>query len=58
MSVSGFLRIFGLQIDEVTWSWRKLHNDELHNLHPPTNIVMMMKSGTIRWAGHVAHWKR
>jgi hypothetical protein len=34
-------------------SWRKLHNDELHNLYSSSNIVRVIKS-RIRWAGHVA----
>jgi hypothetical protein len=34
--------------------WRKLHNEELHNLYSPPNIIRMNKSRTIRWAGHVA----
>jgi hypothetical protein len=35
-------------------SWRKLHNDELHNLHSSTNIVRAIKSRWMRWAGRVA----
>jgi hypothetical protein len=35
-------------------SWRKLHNDELHSLYSSLNIVRMIKSGRMRWAGHVA----
>jgi hypothetical protein len=35
-------------------SWRKLHNDELHSLHSSPNIVRMIKSRRMRWAGHVA----
>jgi hypothetical protein len=37
-------RIFGPKRDEVTGDWRKLHNEELHNLHSPSNIIRMMKS--------------
>jgi hypothetical protein len=36
-------------------SWRKLHNDELHNLYPSPNMVRVIKSRRLRWAGHVAH---
>jgi hypothetical protein len=36
-------------------SWRKLHNDELHNLYSSPNIVRVIKSRRMRWAGHVAH---
>jgi hypothetical protein len=48
------LRIFGPKIDEVTGDWRKLHNDELHNLYSSPNILRMMKSSRMRWAWHVA----
>jgi hypothetical protein len=46
-------RIFGPKRDEVTGGWRKLHN-ELHNLHSSSNIIRMIKSRRMRWAGHVA----
>jgi hypothetical protein len=36
-------------------SWRKLHNDELHSLYSSLNIVRVIKSRRMRWAGHVAH---
>jgi hypothetical protein len=39
---------------EVTGGWRKLHNEELHNLYSPQSIIKMIKSRRIRWAGHVA----
>jgi hypothetical protein len=35
-------------------SWRKLHNDELHNLYSSLNIVRVIKSRRMRWAGHAA----
>jgi hypothetical protein len=35
-------------------SWGKLHNDELHSLYSSQNIVRVIKSRRIRWAGHVA----
>jgi hypothetical protein len=35
-------------------SWRKLHNDELHNLYSSSNTVRVVKSRRMRWAGHVA----
>jgi hypothetical protein len=47
-------RIFGLKRDEVIRGWRKLHNEELHNLYCSPNIIRMMKSRKMRWAGHVA----
>jgi hypothetical protein len=46
-------RIFGHKREE-DGSWRKLHNDELHNLYSSTNIVRVIKSRRMRWAGHVA----
>jgi hypothetical protein len=47
-------KIFGPKREE-DGSWRKLHNDELHNLYSSPNIVREIKSRRIRWAGHVAH---
>jgi hypothetical protein len=38
----------------VTGDWRKLHNEELHNFYSSPNIIRMMKSRRMRWAGHVA----
>jgi hypothetical protein len=47
-------RIFGPKRVDVTWGWRKLHNEELHNLYSSPNIIRMMESRRIRWVGHVA----
>jgi hypothetical protein len=47
-------RIFEPKRDEVTGEWRKLHNGELHNFYSSPNIIRMIKSRRIRWAGHVA----
>ena len=47
-------RIFGSRRDEVTVEWRKLHNDELNDLYGVPNIIRVMKSRRMRWAGHVA----
>jgi hypothetical protein len=47
-------RIFGPKRDEVTGEWRKLHNEELHNLYSSPNIISRIKSGRMRCAGHVA----
>jgi hypothetical protein len=40
----------------MTGGWRKLHNEELHNLYslPSTSIIRIIKSRRMRWAGHVA----
>jgi hypothetical protein len=46
--------VFGPKGDEVTGEWRKLHNEELNDLYSLTNIVRVVKSKRIRWAGHVA----
>jgi hypothetical protein len=47
-------RIFGPKRDDVTGDWRKLHNEELHNLYSSPNIIRMIKSRRMRWARHVA----
>jgi hypothetical protein len=47
-------RIFGPKRDEETGEWRKLHNEELHNLYSSPDIIRQVKSRRIRWAGHVA----
>jgi hypothetical protein len=47
-------RIFGPKRDEVTGEWRKLHNEELHDLYSSRNIVRVINSRRMRWAGHVA----
>jgi hypothetical protein len=46
-------RIFEPKRDEVTGGWRKLHNEELHNLYS-SSIIGMIKSRRVRWAGQVA----
>jgi len=47
-------RVFGPKRDEVTGEWRKLHNEELSDLYSSPNIVQVIKSRRMRWAGHVA----
>jgi hypothetical protein len=47
-------RVFGPKRDEVTGEWRKLHNDELNDLYCLHNIVRVVKSRRMRWAGHVS----
>jgi hypothetical protein len=46
-------RIFGPKRDEVTGGWRKLHNEELHNLYSSPSIIRMIKSRVMKWARHV-----
>jgi hypothetical protein len=46
--------IFGRKRDEVTGGWIKLYNEELHDLYVSINIVRMIKSRRMRWAGHAA----
>ena len=47
-------RIFGPKRDEVTGEWRKLHNEELNDLYSSPNIVRVIKSRGMRWAGRVS----
>jgi hypothetical protein len=47
-------RIFGLKRDEVTGEWIKLNNEELNDLYCSPNIVRVIKSGRMSWAGQVA----
>jgi hypothetical protein len=47
-------RIFGPKKDKATGDWRKLHNEDLHNLYSLPNIIRMTKSRRMSWTGHVA----
>jgi hypothetical protein len=40
--------------EETTQGWRKLHNEQLHNLYPSQNIIRIIKSRRMGWSGHVA----
>jgi hypothetical protein len=52
-------RIFGPTRDEETGEWKKLHNEELHDLHSSPSIIRIMKARRMRWAGHVARmWEK
>jgi hypothetical protein len=46
--------LFGLNRDEVTGEWRKLHNEQLHDLYSSPSIIRIMKAMRMRWAGHLA----
>jgi hypothetical protein len=45
--------MFGPKRDKVTGEWRKLHNEDLHDLYSSPTIVLVIRS-RLRWAGHVA----
>jgi hypothetical protein len=51
-------RTFGPKRDKVMGDWRKLRNEELHNLYSSANIIRMIKSRGMRWTGHVARLGR
>jgi hypothetical protein len=51
-------RIFGPKRDHVTGDWKKLHNEELHNMYSSPNIIRMIKSRRMRWEGHKARMGR
>jgi hypothetical protein len=51
-------RIFGPKRDEMIGSWRKLHNEELHNLYYSPSIITMIKTRSMRLVGHVARMER
>jgi len=46
-------KIFGPKRDEATGQWRRLHNEDLYNFCSSPSITRMIKSGRIRWTGHV-----
>ena len=66
MLLSSLLRVFEKRVlrsifwpkrDEVAWEWIKLHNKELSDLYFSPNIIRVIKSRRMRWAGHVARMR-
>jgi hypothetical protein len=51
-------RIFGPKRDEIVGGWKKLHNGGLRNLYFSSNIMRMVKSMTMKWAGYVASMRK
>jgi hypothetical protein len=51
-------RVFGPKRAEVTGEWGRLHNKELYALYSSTNVIRVIKSRRMRWAGHVARMGR
>jgi hypothetical protein len=47
-------RIFGPKREEVAGEWRKLHNEDLHDLYSSQSVIRIMKARMMRWAGNVA----
>jgi hypothetical protein len=50
--------ICGPKRDEITRDWRKVHNEELHNLYSSPSIIRIIKSRGMKWTGHVARLGR
>jgi hypothetical protein len=48
------IHLFRHKRDDMTGEWRNLHNEEVNDLYSSPNIVRVIKSTRIRWAGHVA----
>jgi hypothetical protein len=52
-------RIFGQKRDKVTGRWKKLQNEELHNLYFSSCIIRMIKTRRMKWAGHIVQmWEK
>jgi hypothetical protein len=50
--------VFWPNREDVTGDWTKLHNEELHDLYSSSNIILVIKSRTVIWAGHVARTQK
>jgi hypothetical protein len=51
-------RIFGPKKNEIVKGWKKLHNEELHNMYSSPSIIRMIKSKRMRWEGYVTRMRR
>ena len=54
----GLRRTFGPKTTEGSWEWRKLHNEDLHDLYCSLYVLRVTKLRRMRWAGHVVLWGR
>jgi hypothetical protein len=54
MSENKVLTIFGPKMEDVAGAWRILRNKEPHNFYPTPTIIRVIKSRTMRWAGHIS----
>jgi hypothetical protein len=50
--------IFVPKRDKVTGDWRKLNNEEVHNLYSSPNIIRLIKSSRMKLEGHIPHMGR
>jgi hypothetical protein len=51
-------RISGPKKDEIVGGWKKLHTEELRNLHSSPNIIRLITSRGVRWAGYIARMEK
>jgi hypothetical protein len=51
-------RLFGPKRDEETGGWRKLHNEEFHNLYSSPSVITMIRPKRMKWTGHIAQMGR
>jgi hypothetical protein len=54
----GAEELFGPKKDETARKWREIHSEELHNLYCLPNIIRVLKSRRMRWAGHEARMRK
>jgi hypothetical protein len=51
------MRIFGPKGEEMVGGWKRLHNEQLHNLYALPSVIRMIKSRRMRWVRHVAYMR-